>query len=681
MSFSTELFEKHYSELVFVSIMLLFFLQLFSDYVESTYILLLMTLSLNQNTLALLFMFSPILFLFFRKNIPEKILAISGGIMIACRVIEPLFDTTPRMILSGLGVGCFLILFPAILLTIKPEAKNERALTFGKGLSLAIAASVLFRTLNYTIDLSTYGWGQAIGWILAVIGIVMLIGFTQVLQNKKRGERTTVSEDIQKTEKPIRKRRLTGITFGLTSILFFVSFAFSSPVVISRWTESNYIAVVTGVALMTTIFSLIMLYQPQYITSLKMQVIWIWNLLFVVLFVTTILVNQIPFPDVPNAYPIEAPLTTVIQQIPLYLMIATFPIILIDFILLSHQLARLELIPTSRAVGISFTLGGGMLMLVLLFTLILTSVWGFVPVIGTMLRDLFWFIWLIAGLVLLVAVLFAKDSLPTFVKPSRLTRLETIIAGVVVIMLLGTLIGAAVFEATPIVTSGDPTSARILTYNLQQGVSDAQIKNYDGQLELIRDIDADIIGLQETSKIAGNSDVVRYIANKLNLYSYFGPKGVTGTTGVALLSKYPIENPRTIYHYSENVDQKQTATIEAEITIGSRTFTVYVTHTYGRTSAKVILQNDVLTESSGKTNVIFMGDFNFRPNSEPYNITTAVLDDSWWVRWPTGVNSQGENNTRRIDLIFVSPGTSVTNCEYITDPQSDHPAYWANIQW
>jgi endonuclease/exonuclease/phosphatase family metal-dependent hydrolase len=238
-----------------------------------------------------------------------------------------------------------------------------------------------------------------------------------------------------------------------------------------------------------------------------------------------------------------------------------------------------------------------------------------------------------------------------------------------------------VFEANSVAPAGDATSIRILTYNLQQGVSDAQNKNYDGQLEILSEIDADIIGLQETSKIAGNSDVIRYFANRLNLYSYFGPKGVTGTTGVALLSKYPIENARTIYHYSEDIDRKQTATIEAEITVGSRTFTVYVTHTSGRTSAKVILQNDVLNAASGKSNVIFMGDFNFIPFTEPYNITTAELVDSWWVRWPTGANGQGEDNSREIDHIFLSPGTTVTDCQYITDPQSDHPAYWADIQW
>jgi endonuclease/exonuclease/phosphatase family metal-dependent hydrolase len=362
-------------------------------------------------------------------------------------------------------------------------------------------------------------------------------------------------------------------------------------------------------------------------------------------------------------------------------MIAAFPIILIDFMLLSHKMASLELVPTSRAAGIAFTLGGGLFILVLLFALILTSVWGFVPVIGLLLRDMFWFIFLIAGLVLLVVVYKLIDTMPSFDAPGKLPRTETIVAGLLIVMFLGTLTGSIAFETSPVVLSGDATSLRLLTYNLQQGVSDAQNKNYDGQLEVIRDIDADIIGLQETSKIAGNSDVVRYLANNLNLYSYFGPKGVTGTTGVALLSKYPIANPRTIYHYSEDVDRKQTATIEAEITVGSRTFTVYVTHTYGRTSAKMILQNDILDASSGKSNVIFMGDFNFRPNSEPYNLTTASLDDSWWVKWPTGVNSLGENNSGQIDHIFLSPGTTVSDCEYITDPQSDHPAYWADIQW
>lgn len=678
MSMDTGFFEEHYSELVFTTIILLLFLQIFSDYVESTYILLLMTLSLNQNTFALLFMFSPLVFLVFRKSIPDKLLIVAAGILIVCRIVEPLFDSVMRMVLSGLGVGCFLILFPALLLSAKSVDTNKWVQTFGTSLSLALAASILLRTLNFTIDLSTYGWGQIIGWVLAAIGLFMLVGFSKELQDAAATPRIEVSAPAPQR---VRKRTLVGITIGLSSILFFVSFAFSSPVMISRWTESSYVAVVTGVALMTTLFALVMLYRPNLVSRLTPTIIVIWNIIFVGLFVLTVYINQIQFPVTPTLYPIIAPTTTIIHHLPMYLMILTFPIILIDFMLLSHKMASLEKMPTSRAAGVAFTLGGGLSLLGLLFTLILTSVWGFVPVIGPMLRDLFWFIFLVAGIILILSVYKAKDNMPTFDAPISLPRTETIVAGLVIVMFLGTLTGSIVFEAQPVTQPDGVTSLRLLTYNLQQGVNDAQNKNYDGQLELIRQIDADIIGLQETSKIAGNSDVVRYLANQLNLYSYFGPKGVTGTTGVALLSRYPIENPRTIYHYSEDVDRKQTATIEAEITVDSTTFTVYVTHTYGRISTKTILQNDILDAADGKSNVIFMGDFNFRPFSEPYNVTTDVLEDSWYVKWPSGTNSLGENNSREIDHIFLSSGTTVSDCEYITDPQSDHPAYWVDIQW
>jgi len=216
-------------------------------------------------------------------------------------------------------------------------------------------------------------------------------------------------------------------------------------------------------------------------------------------------------------------------------------------------------------------------------------------------------------------------------------------------------------------------------------VNDDALKNYDGQLELIREIDADIIGLQEASKIAGNSDVVRYFANKLNLYSYYGESIVTGTTGVALLSKYPILSAVTLYHYNEDSDRKQTATIEAEIQIGSKIFTIYITHTFGSMDAKSMLVSEVLARAADKENPLFIGDFNFRQNSEAYNVTTAVLVDAWLHEWPTAVDDMGLNASRRIDHIFVDPGLNIVSCEYIdwdSDPrQSDHPACAAVIQW
>jgi endonuclease/exonuclease/phosphatase family metal-dependent hydrolase len=644
-----------------------------------------MTLSLNENVLTVLFLFSPILLIFFKKNIPDNVLFVVGELMIVCRVLEPLFEITARMVISGLGVGCFMIFFPALFLKMDSKKEEQGGITLGIGLALAIASSVLLRTLNSTIDISTYSWFQVIGLGLAVIETIMLIGLFKMKSNNLFEANQSRNIQFSPTDlissQPNGLKHVLGITFGLTSILFFISFAFNSPVVISRWTEGDYFIIVGIVVLMIALLTIIVLYYPQLISSLKLWTIWIWNGLFVLFFVLTIIVNQIPFPSTPEIYPIEAVPTTLFNYLPLILMLVTFPIILIDFMLLSREIIKLNPKPTAFTMGGSFVLGGGVYMLVMLLALIFTSTWGFIPLIGVFFRDIFWQVFLIVGFVVVVSVIRGISRSSLVFQRSLLNPFANLItSGLVVIIFVGTLASAIVIEAAPLTPTEVPTTVRFLTYNIRQGVNEAANKNYDGQLELIRNIDADIIGLQESSKIAGNSDVVRYFANKLNLHSYFGPKGVTGTTGVALLSKYPIKNPKTFYHFSENIDRKQTATVEAEITVGSRSFLIYVTHTFGRISTKLILQTDVLDRSVGKSNVIFMGDFNFRPNTEPYNLTTNVMEDSWWLKWPTGIDNQGNNNSQEVDLIFVSPGTTISDCQYIFNPQSDHPAYWADIQ-
>ena len=44
-----------------------------------------------------------------------------------------------------------------------------------------------------------------------------------------------------------------------------------------------------------------------------------------------------------------------------------------------------------------------------------------------------------------------------------------------------------------------------------------------------------------------------------------------------------------------------------------------------------------------------------------------------------GVDGQGRTFPRRIDHVFVSPGTTVVDAQYITDPESDHPALVVEI--
>ena len=58
-----------------------------------------------------------------------------------------------------------------------------------------------------------------------------------------------------------------------------------------------------------------------------------------------------------------------------------------------------------------------------------------------------------------------------------------------------------------------------------------------------------------------------------------------------------------------------------------------------------------------------------------------MLDDSWLHKWPGRNEGQGIDPARRIDHIFLSPGTGVAGSEYLPGPQSDHPAMTTVIEW
>ncbi|MBK6433255.1 endonuclease/exonuclease/phosphatase family protein [Candidatus Amarolinea dominans] len=163
---------------------------------------------------------------------------------------------------------------------------------------------------------------------------------------------------------------------------------------------------------------------------------------------------------------------------------------------------------------------------------------------------------------------------------------------------------------------------------------------------------------------------------KLGMYAYYGPKTVAGTFGIALLSRFPIENPRTYYLFSEG---EQVAVIAAQITVGDRTFEVFVNHLGN--GGPLIQQQQLLELMAGRTNVIALGDFNFRPDSEQYRLTTQQLADSWTLRWPAWRDDQGQQPQRKIDHIFVSAGTDVRQARFIPSPASDHPAVTATIGW
>jgi endonuclease/exonuclease/phosphatase family metal-dependent hydrolase len=224
-----------------------------------------------------------------------------------------------------------------------------------------------------------------------------------------------------------------------------------------------------------------------------------------------------------------------------------------------------------------------------------------------------------------------------------------------------------------------------MTYNIQQGSDRNAEKSFDRQLALMQKLSPDIISMQETdtTRISmNNSDYVRYFADHLGYYSYYGPRTVTGTYGTAILSKYPLENTRTIFSYS---DTDEIGTTQAEIQVNGRRITIYDVHPAGSETAKLAFAHMLLDQSQDKPYVIALGDYNLRDYEEAYQAIDQVYTNAWTSTYPSeispeGVDMSGED---RIDHIFVSPLLAVRNPVYVLPPDSatDHPVHWAEIYW
>jgi endonuclease/exonuclease/phosphatase family metal-dependent hydrolase len=392
------------------------------------------------------------------------------------------------------------------------------------------------------------------------------------------------------------------------------------------------------------------------------------NLLFLLLGVMTLRTNGLDFPSNPAVYPIDPHINAVRDQLPLFGFILLCPVVLFDFTLLSVEVARRR--PSPRALAGGFFLAS-LFFLIVVLAQAFTTVYDYIPVIGPFFRDRFWLVFLLAGFGLVLPLPWVRGELPHAANHSlRRAFLPGVLA-----VLLGSVVWAVISHPRPVLPqAGSPL--RVMTYNIQQGYSEDGVRSYDQQLRLIRTARPDILGLQESDPArfaGGNADVVRAFANSLDMYAYYGPKTPTGTFGIALLSRYPIENPRTFFLYSQG---EQTAAILAQISVEGQPYTVLVTHLGN--GGPMIQQQQVLGRLAGRERVIAMGDFNFDLASEQYALTDAQLDSAWTLAGSP--YTPGLNVDHLIDHVFVSPGMQVNSAEYLVAPVSDHPALVVEIQ-
>ena len=657
--------QKPYSFALAFGIFLLFLIQLAGTLVESIYILDLMNTSLDAKVLGLLFFFSPLLLLPFRLQKADRWVWVTFGILFLSRGLIPYLDTLGRMLASGVGTGAALILF-AFLLTSKPKdgAHAQTGLLVSAGLALAVVLSVFLRTLNYSLDYSLTPVGSWVGW-----GFGILLGYLLAGLNWGR------EPDGQQP-----KGGTVPAVLGIFLVLSLVYFAFSAPAVIARWTEGNYTLIVSAVSLFSVAWGVLVFANPEWIARLSGRWLLLWNLLFTLALTGTILAHRVPFPPTPESPEFVVGTPTLVQQIPLILMLLLFPVIFVNMRVFFERVQDANLSPRALAPGM---LLGSLALILLIFMQIFSNVWGYVKPVSPWFRNKFCLPYLLmAGIITLL--IGSRRQAQSDASESRNGSVHWGWAVLLGALFLGT-VASALMTTRVKSFAADKSSLLVMTYNIQQANDDYGERSYEQQLEIIRQVSPDILSLQESDSTRislNNDDYVRYYAGKLGYYSYFGPKTVTGTYGTALLSKYPLENPHTVFSFS---DKDEIGTTVAEIELDGRRFTIYDVHPDGSDTAMLVFAETLLRRSQDKANVIALGDYNLRDYEEAYQLIDSVYTNAWTSVYPSeispdGVDMSGDN---RIDHIFFSPHLSVRNPIYVLPPDSatDHPVHWAEIFW
>jgi len=640
------------------SILFLFFFQLITEFVEAIYLFGLLGSSIPPEIAMVLFLLSPVLLFAFRGKISPPWLKILAVLVLLARAVEIFLPTPGRMFVSGIGVAAWLMFFPGMLSLPRTQLNQRRfAREDGAALVLGLFAFILARGLNSGSDLFAYGMFRMVSLILALVGLYLLWQIPVL-----PGNEPSVTN--------VRKSRVYAYGLGITSVIILIYFALTAPNVISRWVSIPYYPVF-GLVLLAWIGVGWWWMRREDVSP---KVLIAWGLIFAVAMLLTILPHQVKFPSSLNGgYPLLEPQIATWQYIPLYLMLLLSPVLLLLFV--TYLDGILAERPKLSTLAGAFSVAGFYL-LVMILSQVFTTVYDYIPVIGPFFRDKFWLVFLIPSLgAALPALLLPKSAEASTVFTTAARRMWLGITIVLAILTLGGLFWRTSSPSPP--AQADDT-LRVFTYNIRQGYDDAGERNFDGQLALIRSMQPDIIGLQECdpARIAGgNADIVAYFADRLDMYSYYGPSPVAGTFGDALLSRYPIENPRTFYLFSEG---EQVAVVEADITVGDQTFKIYVTHLGN--GGPIFQIRQMLDLMRGQTNVVAMGDFNFRHYEEQYNLAIAEFDDAYVHAETQNIPSDFDLE-ERIDHVFVSPGMQVLYVEYLIQPESDHPGLFVELGW
>lgn len=659
-----------FREALLASLVFLFFIQLLTVWTESIYRMSLVKLSMGPELLGILLPLLCLGMLFVGRRHERAALGVSLSVLLVTRALCPLLATPWLIVNAGLGVAAFLALVCCALARPNGSRSGDMAAAVG----IAVLASVALRAWGSSYDVSMGGPFVGLGWAFIVVAVLL------ALSNAPSESSDAPSE----AHDSILGAMIASLAvFANISMIYLV---LSSPAVVSAW-SGNGLAL--GTVLLSVSFACAVgwcAFSPAGTCSVPRAVLVVWNVAFILALVIGVRRFVAPLPEDPASPPLFVGPAAWSEHILLYVMLSLSPVTLVNL----AAVVRRGLMSSARR-NVLPVLSGMAFLLLVTMMLIFTNVWGYVGAAGPLLRNKFYVPFLVAGAGMALPLLVPVWKASLSFRDAKPRPWAAVLCACVVALLA--IVGVFVHTARPATADAGTRQLTVLTYNIQQGSAANGAQDYWGQLEFLRKVNADIIGLQEsdtTRPSGGNVDAARFFAESLGYYHYYGPNTVSGTFGTAILSRFPLENPRTFFSYS-NIDEIGTAV--AEVEVGGRRIAFFNSHPAGNHEAHDAHVEALIEEAWKHKHVVAVGDFNFRQSSSYYAKVTAPLVDSWLSLYPDAkgaahpmwreVASDRLDMTDRIDHIFVSPDFEVVEAYYVPAPTSrtDHPAHWAIIRW
>lgn len=237
-------------------------------------------------------------------------------------------------------------------------------------------------------------------------------------------------------------------------------------------------------------------------------------------------------------------------------------------------------------------------------------------------------------------------------------------------------------------------TARVATYNIQAG------SGVDGDYDIkrtastIRDMDADVIGLQEIDVYWGErsnfENTIEQLADELDMEYFFAPiydfdPEVIGEErrkyGVGILSKYPIlktENHEITRLSTQDPDadpEPMPGFLETQVDIEGAHVSFYVTHLDYRSDPSIReMQVAEMLEIMDESNYnILVGDLNAPPAADELNPLFNRFEDTWnAAENGDGYTFPADHPIKRIDYVLTSPRMAADDAQVHPTLASDH---------